>query len=89
MASSPNMTGKTQLATLCSYLAQAVEGYAKGNYFVAVDGIVGPWFIHLFRRLGLPLHYIVAAQRLTPRLGYASNVFLMAARDFPARKQCG
>jgi hypothetical protein len=40
-------------------LAQAAEGYAKGNYFVVVDGIVGPWFIHPFRRLGLPLHYIV------------------------------
>jgi len=40
-------------------LAQVAEGYAKGNYFVVVDGIVGPWFIHPFRRLRLPLHYIV------------------------------
>jgi MoxR-like ATPase len=32
-------------------LAQAAEGYAKGGYFVVVDGIVGPWFIHPFRRL--------------------------------------
>lgn len=40
-------------------LAQAAAGYAKGDYFVIVDGIVGPWFIEPFRRLGLPLHYIV------------------------------
>jgi broad-specificity NMP kinase len=40
-------------------LAKAAEGYAEGGYFVVVDGIVGPWFIHPFRRLKQPLHYIV------------------------------
>lgn len=40
-------------------IAQAAGGYAQGGYFVVVDGIVGPWFIHPFRGLGLPLHYIV------------------------------
>ena len=48
-----------QNEVVMSVLAQAAEGYAKGGYFVAVDGIVGPWFIHPFRRLKPPLHYIV------------------------------
>ena len=40
-------------------LAKAVEGYAQGGYFVVVDGIVGPWFIHPFKTLKQPLHYII------------------------------
>ena len=49
----------TQNDVVMGVLAQAAEGYAKGNYFVVVDGIVGPWLIHPFRKLGPPLHYIV------------------------------
>jgi hypothetical protein len=48
-----------QNEVVMSVLAHAAEGYAKGDYFVVVDGIVGPWFIHPFGRLGLPLHYII------------------------------
>jgi len=48
-----------QNEVVMSVLAQAAEGYAKGGYFVVVDGIVGPWFIHPFRGLKAPLHYIV------------------------------
>jgi hypothetical protein len=48
-------------------LAQAAEGYAKGGYFVIVDGIVGPWFLDPFRRLRQPVHYVV----LRPELGAA------------------
>jgi hypothetical protein len=40
-------------------VAQAAEGYAQGRYFVVVDGIVGPWFLHPFRRTRQPLHYVV------------------------------
>lgn len=40
-------------------LAQAAEGYSNGGYFVVVDGIVGPWFLHPFKRLAQPLHYVV------------------------------
>ena len=48
-----------QNEVVMSVLAGAAEEYAKGGYFVVVDGIVGPWFIHPFRRLKQPLHYIV------------------------------
>lgn len=40
-------------------LAQAADGYAKGGYFVVVDGVVGPWFLHAFRRLSSRIHYVV------------------------------
>ena len=50
---------RKQNEVVMAVLAKAAEGYAKGGYFVVVDGIVGPWFIHPFRRLKQPLHYIV------------------------------
>jgi hypothetical protein len=40
-------------------LAQAADGYAAGNYFVVVDGIVGPWFLHAYESVSRPIHYIV------------------------------
>ncbi|TCU19317.1 AAA family ATPase [Rhizobium sullae] len=40
-------------------LAKAAEGYARGGYYVILDGIVGPWFLAPFRALSVPLHYVV------------------------------
>jgi len=44
-------------------LAHATFGYAAGGYQVICDGIVGPWFIEVFRAVGeacgVPLHYVV------------------------------
>lgn len=40
-------------------LAQAAERYAKGGYFVIVDGIIGPWFLQPFASLAAPIHYLV------------------------------
>jgi cytidylate kinase len=40
-------------------LAGVVQGYAKGNYFVVLDGIIGPWFLEPFKSLPVPVHYIV------------------------------
>lgn len=39
--------------------AQTAKIYAQGGYFVVLDGIVGPWFLHRFRELDVPLHYVV------------------------------
>jgi gluconate kinase len=52
-------TAHTQNTTVIDVLAGAAEGYAKGNFFVVVDGIIGPWFLDPFRSLSIPLHYIV------------------------------
>jgi hypothetical protein len=48
-----------QNEVVMTVLAQAAEGYARGDYFVVVDGIVGPWFLHSFRKLRRPFHYVV------------------------------
>ncbi|RZS77868.1 AAA domain-containing protein [Phyllobacterium myrsinacearum] len=52
-------TAHRQNTTVVDVLAGAAERYAKGNYFVVVDGIIGPWFLDPFRSLSIPLHYIV------------------------------
>jgi adenylylsulfate kinase-like enzyme len=46
-----------QNIVVADILARAAEGYAKGGYFVVVDGIIGPWFLELFKALAVPLHY--------------------------------
>lgn len=48
-----------QNAVVMNVLAGVAEGYAKGGYFVVVDGIIGPWFMQPFRRLAASLHYVV------------------------------
>ncbi len=50
-------------------LANVAEGYARGGYFVLLDGIVGPWFLGHFHSLRVAPHYIV----LRPRSRLPSN----------------
>jgi adenylate kinase family enzyme len=44
-------------------LAQAALAYATGGYQVICDGIIGPWFIDVFRAAAathsIPLHYVI------------------------------
>jgi energy-coupling factor transporter ATP-binding protein EcfA2 len=40
-------------------LRAVVEAYAQGDYFVVLDGIIGPWFLPPFESIDLPVHYIV------------------------------
>ncbi len=53
-----------QNTTVIDILAKAAKGYAKGGYFVVVDGIIGPWFLEPFKALSVPLHYIVLRPQL-------------------------
>ncbi|EPA2556137.1 AAA family ATPase [Escherichia coli] len=48
-----------QNTVVLDVLAQAAEGYARGGYFVIVDGIVGPWFLAPFKKIPVPVHYVV------------------------------
>ncbi|MFJ8753936.1 AAA family ATPase [Streptomyces sp. NPDC102441] len=61
-------------------LVSAAFGYADGGYQVICDGIVGPWFINLFRvtaqERALPLSYVIlrpdqhtTLERATSRTG--------------------
>lgn len=41
-------------------IAAGVAGrYAQEGYFVALDGVIGPWSLPPFRLLDVPLHYVV------------------------------
>lgn len=69
-----------QNSVVVDVLARVAEGYAKGGYFVVVDGIIGPWFLQPFKALGVPRHYIVlrppldvAIQRCRERGGDTLN----------------
>jgi chloramphenicol 3-O-phosphotransferase len=57
----PESTKQNEL--VMHIVAQAASSYARAGYHVIVDGIVGPWFIGVFRKLtaegDLSLHYIV------------------------------
>jgi predicted kinase len=52
-----------QNQTVIDALAQAAFAYAAGGYQVICDGIVGPWFIDVFRvaaaARSIPLHYVI------------------------------
>ncbi len=41
-------------------LAAAARAYARGGYFVVLDGIIGSWFLERVRiAMDVPLHYVV------------------------------
>ncbi len=48
-----------QNAVVMDVLAGVADAYAKGGYFVVVDGIIGPWFLKAFKAVTAPLHYVV------------------------------
>lgn len=60
-----------QNTVVMSALASAAGAFAAGGYFVVVDGIVGPWFLDPFRRLGLPLSYVVLRPSAPVALAHA------------------
>jgi predicted kinase len=61
-----------QNAVVVEVIAQAACGYARGGYLVVVDGIIGPWFLDLFRNharaQGMTLRYIVLRPNLDTTL---------------------
>ena len=78
-----------QNETVIDALGAAASRYARGDYLVLVEGIVGPWFLDRFRaELSGPLHYVVirpnrnaafarATARSEPQLSEAAPVTKM------------
>jgi chloramphenicol 3-O-phosphotransferase len=62
-----------QNTTVLAALAAGGGAFAHGGYFVVVDGIVGPWFLDLFRQLEVPLHYVVLRPSLRVALARAQG----------------
>lgn len=82
---------KQQNELVMQVLAQAAIGYARGGYHVVVDGIVGPWFIGVFRTLAaesdLAMHYFVLRPEASIALDRAVSRPLPALTDDePVRK---
>ena len=52
-----------QNSIVIGVLAHAAFGYAAGGYHVICDGVIGPWFLDVFRAAsttsGIELHYLV------------------------------
>jgi cytidylate kinase len=52
-----------QNRTVIGIVADAAFGYAEGGYQVVCDGVLGPWFIDVFRTAAaaraISLHYVV------------------------------
>ena len=52
-----------QNVTVSNAIAAAACAYATGGYAVMLDGVVGPWFLDLYReaaaKAGAPLSYVV------------------------------
>lgn len=52
-----------QNRTVIGIVADAAFGYAEGGYQVVCDGVLGPWFIDVFRTAAITraisLHYVV------------------------------
>jgi chloramphenicol 3-O-phosphotransferase len=51
-----------QNQTVIEVLAGAAYGYAAGGYEVVCDGVVGPWFLDVFRAArpaAVELHYVI------------------------------
>ena len=61
-------SARAQNATAMTALAHAAKVYRDGGYFTVVDGIVGPWFLDVWRNLGLPLTYVVLRSDLQTAL---------------------
>lgn len=53
-----------QNQVVMNVLAAAACNYARGGYFVIVDGIIGPWFLSPFQALGRPVHYVILKPEL-------------------------
>ena len=66
-----------QNQTVLHIVAFTAFGYAAGGYQVICDGIVGPWFIDVFRTAGqtygIPLHYVVLRPDETTTLHRATR----------------
>jgi hypothetical protein len=45
----------------------------RGGYLVIIDGVIGPWFLEPFRRLGAPLSYVALRPAASVALARATG----------------
>jgi len=76
-----------QNRTLLRAMAGAARAYGEGGYEVYIDGVVGPWFLDIFRETaaeaGLDLHYVVLRPTLDQAIGRARDREINPVSDYP------
>jgi predicted kinase len=64
---------RTQNATVMRAVARAARVYADGGYHVIVDGVIGPWYLDVFRAefgtTGVSMQYVVLRADLIETVG--------------------
>jgi len=77
----------TQNRTVNQAIAAAAARYAVGGYTVFVDGIVGPWFLDLFRdaarEAGVSLDYVVLRPTRETAVARARDRMEAPLPDYP------
>lgn len=53
----PEAAGQNRM--VMEIAAAVARRYAEAGYFVALDGVIGPWSLPAYENLGVPTHYMV------------------------------
>ena len=70
-------------------IVAAAGAYAVGGFRVVIDGVVGPWFLDIYReaaaRIGVALDYVVLRPSLEIAVARARDRPVGALEDYPPR----
>lgn len=76
-----------QNTTISRVIVAAAGAYAEGGFRVFIDGVVGPWFLDIYRaeaaRLGLALDYVVLRPALEIAVIRARDRLVGPLADYP------
>ena len=76
-----------QNATISRAIIASAAAFSRGGYAVIVDGIVGPWFLDIYRdearRLGLALDYVVLRPARADATRRAGERAVSPLADYP------
>ena len=78
-----------QNATISRAIVAAAGAYAQGGYRVFIDGVVGPWFLDIYRaeaaRIGVAVDYVVLRPALEIAIVRARDRLVGPLADYPPR----
>lgn len=76
-----------QNTTISKAIIASAAAFALGGYAVIVDGVVGPWFLDIYReearRLGMALDYVVLRPGKADAVRRAGERAVSPLRDYP------
>ncbi len=78
-----------QNTTISRVIVAAAGAYAQGGFRVLIDGVVGPWFLEIYRaeaaRIGVVLDYVVLRPALEIAIVRARDRHVGPLADYPPR----